>query len=171
VSSKIDGFLATFVERISNRKLMRASLWLFLYASLPAAVLGGAVTIAIQYFFPAIAETIGTGAGQRNLGWFPALIFNPLFESFLLVSWIAVGARLNAGKLAIVGPALLIAALHAFGNIPWGLAVFSYFLIQSYAIFHVLKCGFRRSWILASVAHAMHNASILAAVFCLARLR
>lgn len=171
MSSKINTILGIFVARVTHRSLVQASLWLFWYSSLPTLAIGAAVTIAIRHLSPDIAETLGTGAGQRNLALFPALIFNPLVESILLASALAVGVKLQAGKFAVIASALLLAVLHSLQNTVWGITVFSFFLIQSYALFYIFKSGFMRSCIVAAVAHAMHNAWILAVLLTLDRLR
>ncbi|MDB5746765.1 MAG: hypothetical protein JWP72_1613 [Massilia sp.] len=52
--------------------------------------------------------------------------------------------------------------MHSLAIPIWGLTVLSLFLTQSYAFFRMYESGFRRAWLVISLAHAMHNAFAMA---------
>jgi hypothetical protein len=146
---------------------MRASLWLLLYSSIPTVVIGTMIVSSIYVYDPELFLTIGTAAGQRNLSWFPSLVFNPLLESLIIAMIIKISVKLKAKKRAIIISAIFLSALHSLQNPLWGITVFCFFLIQSYAFFYGFSEGLKKSYLTISISHSLHNAWILAFIFFL----
>jgi hypothetical protein len=119
---------------------------------------------------PEVFNTIGTAAGQRNISWFPALIFNPFVESILLAGIIVLSVKLRANRVSIIVGSLLLAAMHSMQNVLWGVTVFPLFLIQSCAFFYSYRSDFMRSYLVISLSHSMHNGFVLVGIFCAGKL-
>lgn len=167
-SQKIIQFRNVFLKNICDQNIMHASLWLLLYASLPTTLIGALITSAISVYHPELFRTIGTAAGQQNIAWFPSLIFNPLFESLILSITIYVSVKLKFKQFSIIISSILISGIHSLQNLLWGITVFCFFLIQSYAFFHCFRYDLKRSYLIISISHSLHNAWILIIMVVLA---
>ena len=145
-----------FVSRVRNPNVMRASLWLHAYASGPTIVIAAILLFLLAKMSPEAYATIGSGKGQQNLDWFPALVFNPIVESLMLVGMIRLCAK-KSYMLALIVPAVLLSALHSLQSPLWGVTVVTFFLIQSYAFLEMDKSGFAKALAVLVISHSLHN--------------
>lgn len=164
MNSRLKKIDEIFLKRIKTPSVIISTLWLYTYTSFATLILGAFFVLATSYFAPELYGTIGQGAGQKNLRWFPTLIFNPLVESIILATAIRISAKFDAGPTSVIIAALLLSILHSLQNLLWGVTVFCFFLIQSYAFFNIYKAGFMHSYAVISLAHSLHNASVLIAI-------
>lgn len=136
-------------------------LWLLAYASLVTAVVCSVFVFVLWRFYPEFFILLGSGAGQKNISWFPALIFNPFFESIVLAFVIKVFVKLKFRSASFIVAALIISLIHFLQNILWGLTILTFFLIQSYAFYFTYKTDFKRAFLLIWMSHVLHNLWIL----------
>jgi hypothetical protein len=167
VLQKLESFRLNFLLRVSGHSVIRASLWLLIYASLPTFILAALIICATFNYSPDLAGQISMSNTQRNPQWLPSVVFNPLIESMLLAIIIRACIKMRLGAFSIMGGAALLSALHSTQNMYWGLTIFLFFLVQSYAFFHAYATDFKRGYGVIVLAHAWHNASVLIALYCI----
>lgn len=154
-----------FLQRISNRDLITSSLWLLLYASLPTAIAAALIIWVSSYFTPGLLETITTSSSQKQPQWFPNLVFNPIFETLLLLLIIRISIKIKFGAFSIIVGAVALSMFHSLLNPYWGITVFFFFLIQSYALYYAFFNDFKRGFSVIALTHSMHNAWVLTVIY------
>jgi hypothetical protein len=161
---RLENFHALFIERVTNRNIMRGALWLLVYTSLPTVLISALIFFIIANHLPEFFNAV-TAAEKKNFWWFPSIIFNPFFETLILAGLIGLSVKLNLKKFSIVVPAVIMAGMHSLKSAFWGATILCFFLIQSYAFFYGIKTDFKRSYLVVALSHSMHNAWVLATIF------
>lgn len=154
--------LIRFESHITSQSIVNASFSLFFYSVLPALLITSCALLLAKYISPSIYAKAGTGAGQKELGIFPALVFNPIVESLLLASLVLLTIKCKfRALLTVLLPATFMAIIHAIANPLWGLTIFWTFITHSNAFRLCLRRGAVRAYFIVVIAHSLQNGLVL----------
>lgn len=151
-----------FENKITDRRLFVASTWTFVFALSSTLLISGLIYFSSILFAFRFVEKIGTANAQLHIELFPALVFNPLVESFVLsIFLLLLNKKIRLKALVIIIPALLLTILHSLQNLLWGFTIFWMLLIHSYVFFRNYHTGYSRALLIISLAHIMQNSVVI----------
>ena len=142
-----------FLARIHDDRLVRAALWLCAYTLVPTAAVS--------------ALYVAAGGALPAMPWLSTVFFNPLIETLMLGAIIIQVGKLHGEHKALGLAALLMAAFHALNTLWWGLTGLGLFLLHAYAFTQLYRDDRQRAFAVPMLAHALHNAVVVAALLVL----
>lgn len=153
-----------FKKKILDENLFLASFSLFSYTALPTIFLTGSIFYVLKNFYPEAVKFIGPGQQSEGTDFFPLLIFNPVFESFILALAVKLLLKIGLKAWSLFLSAMFIAGIHSLQNFFWGVTLFLYFFIQAYAFFICLEKGFKKAFFTIWLSHFLHNLCVWMAI-------
>ena len=148
-----------FLKRIHDASLVRAALWLFAYAFVPAALVAALCAALLATFAPGLyANAIGA---MRAMPWPTTVLFSPIIETLMLGAVIIGIGRQHGEQKALALAAALMAGFHALNNLLWGVSGLALFLIHGWAFTQLYHGDRQRAFAVPMLAHALHNAVVM----------